>query len=119
MDDDSKTALPVINEEIAGQLKRDYPKISTDCVKYAIDEIMPWIQKCNPIAYRQINNYAIVCADRVLEEIAQRHRDNIPKDLAEVIKREIRKETITSAALLYKMLDVQGEVDKFKKEFGE
>ena len=114
----SKTTLPVINEEIIGQLRRDYPQISENCVKYAVNEILPWIEKCNPIAYRQINNYAIAHSDKALEEIATEFGREISKDLIEIIKRAFRRETVTSAALLYKMLDVQGEIDKFKKEFG-
>ena len=103
--------IPNVDEESASGIFISMQK--KDRKEYA-DKIIEYIEKNNPVVARAISTLKETAGSRTLESIA-RESQNISNRLKEKIAQASSDEARTTAAILYKILETQGKLDKLKK----
>ena len=111
---DRKTTLPVLKEEHLGALMHDYEKKACD-IGYALNQAMTEIKECNSLFHNLINNLADLVSEKTAGDVEKNFKDVSPEAMELIgIAAAIRLRCF--GAMLYKILDSQGEVNELEKE---
>ncbi len=110
------TTLPIVKPDLEHSLDHDFS--SKNHLQLSLDELLPWIKKCNPVVHEFIQYASNRAERRSLMYVADIFEDeiSISEELKKVISAAACHEVLIAATQLYMILDRQGQADRLREE---